>query len=563
MNTRRAAHPIRLTAVSLGLGGAIACAAAGCMGPLFRHQSPDAELDTASEERNETGTRLISSVAHPHGLSFVKVESVALVSGLAGTGEDPPVSPQRAEMLAELNRREVPQPNELLASPNTALVLVRGFLRPGIQEGDTFDIEVRTPTRSETKSLRGGWMYETSLTETAVLGSALRKGHVTAMAKGEILVDPSAEIDEDGAYLTRGRILSGGVATKSRRLGLILDHSHQSIRMSQTVGKAINERFFAYFDGSRRGVAVPKTDEFIQVDVHPRYADNVGRYMRVVRNIALRETPSQRLARLELLRSQLFDPVTASTAAIRLEAIGDNDAIAVLKDGAEAEDAEVRFYAAEALAYLDVTEAVAPLAAAARDEPAFRAHALGALSTMQDGAASEALEKMLPLKSAETRYGAFRALGKVSPNHPMVAEKKLGGKFSYHVLDVAGPPMVHVTSSHKPEIVLFGRDHQLKLPLVVDAGQRIMLNGLSGAQITVNLFTPGEPTQKRTVSTDLDEVIRTIVELGGDYPDVVQMLQEARASGALTSRFAVNALPDTGRRISDDDNDDKPELAAR
>ncbi|MCA9236940.1 MAG: flagellar basal body P-ring protein FlgI [Planctomycetales bacterium] len=559
MNARHATLSTRRVLVWSGPLMLAACAAVGCMGPLLRHQSPDASGDAA--EQDETGAQLISSVAHPHGLGYLKVESVALVTGLAGTGEDPAPSPQRGEMVAELNRREIPQPNALLASPNTALVVVRGLLRPGIQEGDRFDVEVRTPSRSDTKSLRSGWMLETSLTETAILGDALRKGHVTALAKGPILVDPSADGDSQGAYLTRGRILGGGVATKSRKLGLVLDHSHQSVRMSQLVGKAVNQRFFAYIEGQRRGVATPKTDEFIELDIHPRYKDNVGRYMRVVRNLALQESPSGRLKRLELLRSQLLDPVTAAIAAIRLEGMGDEDAIAALKLGAKDDDPEVRFYSAEALAYLDVTEGVEPLATAAREEPAFRVHALAALSTMQDGAASEALESMLKLKSAETRYGAFRALWKMSPEHPTIRGENLGGKFSYHIVDVPGPPMVHVTSSHRPEVVLFGRDHQLKLPLVVDAGERILVNGLSGAQITVSRFSPNEPTQQRTVSTNLDEVIRAVVELGGEYPDVVQMLQEAKATGALTGRFAVNALPEAGREFEDKDSSD--DLAAQ
>jgi hypothetical protein len=37
------------------------------------------------------------------------------------------------------------------------------------------------------------------------------------------------------------------------------------------------------------------------------------------------------------------------------------------------------------------------------------------------------------------------------------------------------------------------------------------------------------------------------VELGGTYPDVVQMLQEAKSSAALASRFEVDALPQAGR----------------
>jgi flagellar basal body P-ring protein FlgI len=525
------------------------------MGPIFRPQSPDAAL-TEVDAPTPTSTRLVSSVAHPYGLNYVRIENVALVTGLDGTGEDPAPSPQRAALLAELNRREIKNPNEVLASPNTALVLVRGYLRPGIQAGDSFDVEVRTPTRSDTTSLRGGWLMETRLSEMAVLGGQIRAGHDTAYAQGPILVDPSASTD-DPAHATTGRVLTGGIATKSRQLGLILDHQHQSIRLSQVVGKAISERFHTYVDGRRMGVATPKTDEYIELILHPRYKDNVGRYMRVVRSLAIEESPAQRLERLKLLRDQLLDPVTAETAAMRLEAIGGDEAIEILKKGAVAEDREVRFYAAEALAYLDVTEAVAPLARAAVEEPAFRVSALSALGAMEDGAASEALAEMLSVKSAETRYGAFRALSTMAPDDRRIRGEKLGpaGKFNYHILEVDGPPMIHATSSHRQELVLFGREHHFKLPTVLDAGPRIMVNGLSGTQFTVSRFSPGEPTQQRIVSTNVDEVIRAVVDLGGDYPDVVQMLQQAKNSGALPSRFRVNALPEPGRTLDREETD--------
>ncbi len=530
---------------------------AGCMGPILRHQSPEAKRGDTSE------TTLISNVAHPYGMNYVKLEAVALVTGLRGTGEDPAPSPQRAALLDEMNRREVEEPNAVLASLDTTVVLVRGFLRPGIQAGDRFDIEVRTPSRSETTSLRGGKLLETRLTETAVLGNQIRKGHVMAMANGAVLVDPSADAEKETALATKGRILSGGVTTKSRNLGLIIDHQRQSVRTSQQIGKAINKRFHSYIDGRPMGIATPKTDEFVELRLHSRYKDNVGRFMRVVRNIALAESPMQLQTRLQLLRDQLLDPVTSATAALRLEAIGNDEAIAILQEGAAAEDAEVRFYAAEALAYLDETSAVSVLAQAAREEPAFRVHALAALGAMDDGAAYDALRSLLSVRSAETRYGAFRALWTMSPNDPYLHGEKLGDKFTYHVLNNAGPSMIHVTSSHRPEIVLFGKDHQLHLPLVLDAGPQILVNGLSGAKIKVSRF--GKTTQQRVVSTDVDAVIRAIVELGGTYPDVVQMLQQANESGALTSRFRVNALPEGGREFSRSrqDNDlgtPKPEL---
>jgi flagellar basal body P-ring protein FlgI len=520
--------------------------ALGCMGPIFRPQSPDAALSTI-EDGALDGTQLVSSVAHPYGMNFVKVENVALVTGLAGTGEDPAPSPQRAALLAEMNRREIASPNEVIGSPNTALVLVRGYLRPGIQAGDRFDVEVRTPTRSDATSLRGGWLMETQLTEMAVLGGQIRTGHPTALCQGAILIDPSADIEKNPALMIQGRVLTGGVATKSRQLGLILDHSHKTIRMSQMVAKAVSARFHTYIDGRRLGVATPKTDEYIELVLHPRYKDNVGRYMRVVRSVAVRESPQQRLDRLKLLHDQLLDPVTAETAAIRLEAVGGPEAIEILKEGAQASDSEVRFYSAEALAYLDVTAAVAPLAKAAAEEPAFRVNAFAALSAMADGAASEALAELLSVKSAETRYGAFRALSTMASEDLRVRGEDMNGRFKYHRLDCGGPPMIHVTNSHRPELVLFGRDHALKLPLVLDAGPRILVNGMKGDKITVSRFGPNNPTEQRIVDPNVDAVVRAVIDLGGGYPDVVQLLRQAKESGALPSRYTENALPEAGR----------------
>lgn len=517
------------------------------MSPLFRQQSPESSV---SADTSSTST-LISHVAHPYGMGYVKLEAISMATGLAGTGEDPAPSPQRAALMDEMQRREVESPKQVLASPDTALVLVRGFLRPGIQIGDRFDIEVRTSSRSEATSLRGGNLLETRLSEMAVLGDQIRKGHLMAVAQGAILVDPTADADEESALATKGRVLGGGIVTKARNLGLILDHDRQSVRLSQKVGKAINLRFHSYIEGQKKGVATPKTDEFVELALHPRYKDNVSRYMRVVRSLALEESAMQRQERLQLLRTQLLDPVTTATAALRLEAVGGDEATEVLLSGLNSEDPEVRFYSSEALAYLDDTRAVPKLTQVAREEPAFRVKALAAMSAMDDGSAYDELRTLLSVKSAETRYGAFRAMTSMAPSDAFLRGEDMQGMFTYHVLDVPGPPMIHATSSHRPEVVLFGKQHELRLPLVLDAGPKILVNGLSGGQIKVSQF--GGETQQRTVPNDVEAVIRAIVELGGTYPDVVQMLQQAKKSGALTSRFRVNALPEGGREFLKDD----------
>ena len=111
-------------------------------------------------------------------------------------------------------------------------------------------------------------------------------------------MDPSADPEKDEALATRGRILGGGVALKSRPLGLVINHQNKSVRVSQDIATSINRRFHTFVDGRKQGVATPKTDEFIDLLMHPRYKDNIARYIELVHNVAINELPAERQARL-------------------------------------------------------------------------------------------------------------------------------------------------------------------------------------------------------------------------------------------------------------------------
>ncbi len=507
----------------------------------FRSQSPD------RNEPQAESTGLVRDLAVPHNMTYVVIEAVGLVTGLRGTGSDPAPSPQRSVLLSEMQTRGVKEPNYVLQLPTTSLVLVRGILRPGIQKGDRFDIELRVRAASETTSLRGGRLLECRLRELAVLGGRVHEGHLLGLAQGPILVDPSAESGADKVMAARGRVLGGGVALKSRPLGLALKTEHQSVFNSSRIATAINRRFHTFDRGVKVGVAEAQTDRFIRLRVHPRYKDHIDRYVRVVRAVVIRESARERAERIAQLKGQLLVPATAAEAAIQLEAIG-VEGVEALMAGLESHDREVRFYAAESLAYLDRREAAKPLAEAARNEPAFRVFALGALSVIEDFAAYDALRDMLAVPSAETRYGAFRSLWVINRNDPLVRGEQLG-EFSYHLLDVGGPPMIHVTRNRRPEVVVFGPDQRLNTPLVLNAGNQIMITNSPTGEVSVSKFTVGESDQKRVVSARIDAVIRAIVELGGTYPDVVQALQEAKQTGALSGRFEIEALPEAGRRF--------------
>ena len=533
---------------------------AGCTGPAVRSQSPEDHLAA------EAQVRLIGDIASAYGTSWVKVEQVGLVTGLPGTGSDPPASKERAALLNEMQVRGVPNPNQVLSSPNNCMVLVKGFIPPGAQKGDRFDIEVRLPPQSEATSLRNGWLMESRLIEIAIMSDGdLHPGHVLGHVEGAVLVDPTASGSEDLGLLTHGKIPGGGVVTKPRIMGLVIHQDQKSFPNSQRIGAALNKRFHAFSPGGiKQGVASPKTDEYIELAVLPRYKNNLARYMRVVRSVALQESETLRIKRLRLLEQQLFDPVSSSDAALKLEAIG-LDAVKTLTKGLESNDPEVRFYAAEALAYLDQPAAAKVLADAARNEPVFRAWAFTALSAMEDSAAFEALRELLDLNSVEARYGAFRAMSAMKDQEPLVRGENLGRQFSYHLLATNASPLIHVTKSFRPEIVLFGPEQRMKPPFALEAGNKIMIKAESGDQVTISRFTTDDADQKRMVSTKVDDVIRAVVDLGGTYPDVVQMLQQAKALNALEGRFEVDAVPDQSRLYDRllDEIQDKEKGAAR
>lgn len=526
-----------------GLGlGAWVIPGCGSMS-LVRSQSPE-PTDTAESD----GTRLVGDVAVPFGLYPVRVEGVGLVTGLPGTGSDPAPSPQRSALIAEMERRGIENPNQMLASDATDLVVVRGYLRPGIQKGDVFDVEVRVPNRSDNRGLRGGYLVETRLTETAVLDNRIHEGKLLAMSKGAILTDPGQTEQSAELQLGRGRVLAGGVSTITRQLGLVLKPDHQKVTNAALVGAAVNARFFLTERGLKRGVAKPLNKEFIELSVHPRYKDNLERYFRVVRSLPLRESSAEQASRIESLERQLLDPVTSPTAALRLEALG-KDALPALKQGLAASNVEVRFYAAEALAYLDDTAAAEPLGQIARDEPALRAFALAALSAMDDFAAAEALRALLHVPSAETRYGAFRSLWAMNAQDPLVRGETLGDDgFHFHVLESAGPPMVHATRSTRAEVVLFGREQRFTAPLLLEPSGELLVRSVDEERVAVSRQSLRRGDDKRIVSSRVEDVLRALAELGGTYPDVVQALQQAAARKSLASRLEFDAVPKVGRR---------------
>ncbi|MBW3543475.1 MAG: flagellar basal body P-ring protein FlgI [Planctomycetes bacterium] len=514
-----------------------------------RSQSPE-DGESAETLATELETPMIGDRVSVTGLNVIVLEGVGLVTGLDGTGSDPPPSVYREKMLEEMRRRNIKDPNSILRSPNTALVVVRAYLPPLVRKGERFDVEVRVPGDSETTSLNGGWLMATFLAEQALVpGEGVLEGHVYAQASGPVLIS-TGEGDEASlaGVLRRGRVLGGGVSLKERDLALHLRSDYVSFRNAMQIADQIGKRFFGYNAyGLREPLADAKTNKRIELKVLPRYKDNYPRYLQVIRHMAFQESDVARGVRLARLKDQLAVPETSRTAALELEAIGP-EAIPVLKTGLKSPSLEVRFHTASALAYLGDAAGIPALAEAAREEPAFRVFAFAAMAAVESAEANMALRELLNGTSAETRYGALRALTTLDPNDPFIRGEKLNDEFMLHVLDVEGEPMIHLTRRLKAEVAVFGADQRFRTPLAVQAGSRVWVNARAGDDtVTLSRFAVGQLDQRRTVSTRVADVIRAAAELGATYPDIAQMLVQAEKQHNLPGRIELDALPRAGR----------------
>jgi hypothetical protein len=367
-----------------------------------------------------------------------------------------------------------------------------------------------------------------------------------AVAHGPVLAIGDSKSSNS---VRRGSIPAGATyAGLDQDLSLHLRPDYHSVRMTQRIADRIGARFHDYNkSGQKRALATPKTDARIELILHSRYRDNYPRYLRVISQIRLTDTPVERRLRLEGLRDELLSGPTSEMAALELEGIG-TEAIPVLMEGLDSEELEVRFHSAEALAYMGQSEAAPVLGEAADKEPAFRVFAFAALAALGGIDATTELRKLLDHDSMETRYGAVRALSTIDENDPAIRGEKADRGFLLRVVNSAGAPMIHITQRQKAEIVVFGTDQEFQPPMIVSAGRHFMIKGEQGKPlVTISRFVEGQKVVRSTVPARVADVISELARLQASYPDIVQMLLEAERQHNLPGKIGIDELPRPGR----------------
>ena len=152
--------------------------------------------------------------------------------------------------------------------------------------------------------------------------------------------------------------------------------------------------------------------------------------------------------------------------------------------------------------------------------------------------------------TAETRYGAFRAMRALRPSDDSVRGELLNEAFWVHHAAPASPSLVHVSSTRRAEIVLFGEEIYLEPPFSFRAGPEFTITaGNDDTRCTLSCFSLQDGIHRKQCSLKLDEVLHKLAEMGAAYPDVVDMLRRRRRPlPELPRRGGCAALGDLGRR---------------
>ena len=154
----------------------------------------------------------ISDLAEVVAFNPIPVKGIGLVVGLSNTGsaECPPAIRDylRQYILAQVGHGKTVNPDMMINSMDTAVVLVEGFIPAGAVKQKAFDVSVKALPNTQTTSLAGGRLYTTELKLVGRVEEVITASKTLALAAGAVYIDNIAEPKPDQRIVY---VLGGGL----------------------------------------------------------------------------------------------------------------------------------------------------------------------------------------------------------------------------------------------------------------------------------------------------------------------------------------------------------------
>jgi len=485
----------------------------------------------------------IGEVARFAGREGVPVQGYGFVTGLDGTGTKVMPPGVRQQILGMMRRNKVDKAEEVLASPDNAVVMVMGVLPPGIAKGEAFDLEVRAVPTTETTSLEGGFLLDCDLAQVMADRGVAVRSEILARGRGSIFVSPFSgdEKSKASADPRIGRVLAGGRSLKVRHFRLILLTA--SVRTADQITRLVNARF----PGAAKGTQDPGR---VDLAIPREYQGDEVHFLDLVGAIYLRESPDARDRRLNLLVETMQAGKDLDRVALCLEAMGPS-VMPRLRSLASHPSEAVRFYVGQTMANLQDAQAVSVLESIAlADASEFQEMAVESLGRLRSGIGLGVLGRALGARSARVRVAAWQAMARIAPR--MFVSRVFRDKFVLSMIAVKGEPFVYVSRTLRPQIAIFG-DVSVRPPVLAET-RRVVATALEGAQ-QATLITRWHGTDYRVEAPlDVKGLIekmalpmgtaetRNVPGLDLSYSDAVGLLYEMSKKKALSAPLVVQPL---------------------
>lgn len=522
------------------------CLSSGCATSWFRPNTAtqvESKRDKIRKRlESENRPKSVIEIGGARQLSYGSLENIALVSHLPGTGGKVDPSPQRERMLDTMRRHDVRDTNSYLDSNETAMVAVVAAIPPAVRKGDRLNVAVKLSAHAQATDLAQGWLRETSLVETGVLGGRVRESFDRAKAEGSLVTLAQYTGSQDPQAKLEAVVVGGARLLKERDLGIGLSPEFADALTMAAVVPAINHRF-THFDGTKQtGIATPISDDYIEIKIPPRYSLDPYHLMNVVLRIRFNESESQQAQRIQALTQQIQEAATVRQACWELEALGESSKD-ILASQINSPDPTIQFCCARSLAYLADERAAAVLAELAISQPELREGCLNALASLDSYRSDEALRSLINQDNPEVRYGAVRALRHRNPRDPLISSPQTFRVGSLLEIPTSGPDMVAISLTSIPEVVFFGRVPQVKLSAFHNVNPNLLLKSSGPNQITVSHFAADQEDRIVECDSDLRSVLEAIAKVGGGYGDWVRLVRESQEMGMISIPVAMNPVP--------------------
>jgi flagellar basal body P-ring protein FlgI len=503
----------------------------------------------------------IGALTYYDGMGPMRVRGYGLVVGLGKNGSSDcprPIYDRLVQSLYKHHRfsssvvgeRNI-SPEQLIADPDTAVVLVQGEIPPAAVEETRFDVGVMALPGTQTKSLRGGRLFTADLEVFREVGpSASISGQVLAMAAGPVFLNPFAEGDAaTKSNPLEGIVVGGGFVVKDRRVRLVLTQP------SYPKARQIQDRINSQFSGPTK-VADALSPSFIQLHVPQEYRDDTGHFLALVRSLYLTRDPSFEASRATTLAEEIIHPAAPHAQISQcFEGLG-RAALPKLNELYAHNKDYVSFHAAVAGMRLGDHVACDCLAMhAAKVDGEFRYQAIRALAEAKGmGAAAVALRKLLHDSDTRVQIAAYEAL--VKRDDPTIESIPIAGdNFVLDHIPDASTNFIYVKRTVSRRIAMFGDKLQCSPPVLYRApdGSVTINAGAGDEELTVlrSVVASGSMSPPIPAPRALPPLIRLLgneagiasggaaTGLGLDYGAVVRALYYLCQNHAINAKFIL------------------------